>query len=173
MSKNNRQFFSWPVHQLLFWEYFPDHVFMTFYFWNNSVEVPSSCGESDSGPETTKYVWTCLSRFFFKRGSLMSQPFEAKLAFTSYYFRIESVQFLLFVFLIWPFALDRTLLLTLFLFCSCVYFYFGGPFNRISFHKFSKQLSAFSLFFWSSFCLIGPFNYISLYESLPQPWYNP
>ena len=23
------------------------------------------------------------------------------------------------------------------------------------------------------FCLIGPFNYISLYESLPQPWYNP
>ena len=23
------------------------------------------------------------------------------------------------------------------------------------------------------FCLIGPFNYIYLYESLPQPWYNP
>ena len=23
------------------------------------------------------------------------------------------------------------------------------------------------------FCLIGPFNYISLYESLPQSWYNP
>ena len=22
-------------------------------------------------------------------------------------------------------------------------------------------------------CLIGPFNYISLYESLCQPWYNP
>ena len=26
-----------------------------------------------------------------------------------------------------------------------------------------------TLFFWSDFCLIGPFNYISLYESLPQP----
>ena len=24
----------------------------------------------------------------------------------------------------------------------------------------------------SYFCLIGPFNYISFYESLPQPWYN-
>ena len=23
------------------------------------------------------------------------------------------------------------------------------------------------------FCLIGPLNHISLYESLPQPWYNP
>ena len=23
------------------------------------------------------------------------------------------------------------------------------------------------------FCLIGPFNYVSLYESLPQPWCNP
>ena len=30
-----------------------------------------------------------------------------------------------------------------------------------------------TLFFRSYFCLIGPFNYISLYESLPQPWYNP
>ena len=25
----------------------------------------------------------------------------------------------------------------------------------------------------SYLCLIGPFNYISLYESLLQPWYNP
>ena len=25
------------------------------------------------------------------------------------------------------------------------------------------------LFFWSYFCLIGPFDYISLFESLPQP----
>ena len=23
------------------------------------------------------------------------------------------------------------------------------------------------------FCLTGPFDYTSLYESLPQPWYNP
>ena len=31
------------------------------------------------------------------------------------------------------------------------------------------------LLFWSYtyFCLIGPFNYIFNYESLPQPWYNP
>ena len=32
-----------------------------------------------------------------------------------------------------------------FLFCSCVYFCFYGPFNCISFHKFSQQLSVFSL----------------------------
>ena len=32
-----------------------------------------------------------------------------------------------------------------FLFCSFVYFCLYGPFNCISFHKFSQQLSAFSL----------------------------
>ena len=38
------------------------------------------------------------------------------------------------------------------------------------FPKFSQQLSAFfTLFFQSYFCLIGPFDYIALYESLPQP----
>ena len=30
-----------------------------------------------------------------------------------------------------------------------------------------------TLFFRSYFCLISPFNYISVYESIPQPWYNP
>ena len=30
-----------------------------------------------------------------------------------------------------------------------------------------------ALLFQSYFCLIGPFNYISLYESLLQSWYNP
>ena len=32
-----------------------------------------------------------------------------------------------------------------FLFCSCVYFCLYGPFTCISFHQFSRQLSAFSL----------------------------
>ena len=32
-----------------------------------------------------------------------------------------------------------------FLFCSCVYFCLYGPFNCISFHRFSQQLSVFSL----------------------------
>ena len=32
-----------------------------------------------------------------------------------------------------------------FLFCSCDYFCLYGPFNCISFHKFSRRLSAFSL----------------------------
>ena len=32
-----------------------------------------------------------------------------------------------------------------FLFCACVYFCLYGPFNCISFHKFSRQLSAFLL----------------------------
>ena len=50
-----------------------------------------------------------------------------------------------------------------FSFCSCVCFCLYGPLNCISFHKLSRQLSAFSL--CSSglfFCLIGPFNCISL-----------
>ena len=42
----------------------------------------------------------------------------------------------------------------------------------ISFHKFPRQLRYLTLFFWSYFCL-GPFNYVSLYESLPQHCYNP
>ena len=41
--------------------------------------------------------------------------------------------------------------------------------NSISFHKYSWQLSTFWLVFRSSFCLIGPFNYISVCESLLQP----
>ena len=61
-----------------------------------------------------------------------------------------------------------------FLFCSRVYFCLYGPLNCILFHKFSRQLSAFSLcFFRSHFCLVGPFNCMSLYQSLLQPWYNP
>ena len=32
-----------------------------------------------------------------------------------------------------------------FLFCSCIYFCLYGPFNCISFHKFSRQLSVFWL----------------------------
>ena len=31
----------------------------------------------------------------------------------------------------------------------------------------------YTLFFRSYFCLTGPFNYISLYKSLRQPWFNP
>ena len=58
-----------------------------------------------------------------------------------------------------------------FLFWSCIYFCLYGPFNCISFNKFSQQLPTFSL--CSSFCLIGSFNYTSLYENLLQPWYNP
>ena len=34
------------------------------------------------------------------------------------------------------------------LFCSCVCFCLYGPFNCISFHKFSRQLSAFSICFF-------------------------
>ena len=57
-----------------------------------------------------------------------------------------------------------------FLFCSSVYFGFYRPFNCISFLKFSHFLT---LFFRSYICLIGLFKYVSLYESLLQPWCNP
>ena len=54
-----------------------------------------------------------------------------------------------------------------------VYFCLYGPFHCISFHILSRQLSAFSLFSRSYFCLIGPLSYMSLNKSLLQPWYNP
>ena len=56
----------------------------------------------------------------------------------------------------------------LFFFFFWVCFCLNGPFSCIAFYKLSRQLSAFSL--CSSgfvFCLIGPFKYIYLYESLP------
>ena len=62
-----------------------------------------------------------------------------------------------------------------FVFCSCVCFCRYGPFNCISLHKFSRQLSAFLL--CSSSGLISALMVLStiysLDESLPQPWYNP
>ena len=50
-----------------------------------------------------------------------------------------------------------------FLFCSWFCFRLSGSFNCIWFHKFSQQLCFLTLFFRSYFCLIGPFNYISLF----------
>ena len=57
------------------------------------------------------------------------------------------------------------------LFCSCVYLGLYGHFNWISFHKFSLKLSVFWLCSTGLIsALIGPFNYMSLYESPLQPW---
>ena len=61
-----------------------------------------------------------------------------------------------------------------FSFCSCVYFCLYGPFNCISFRKFSRQLSAFySVFFPTLFLPYWSFRLFSPYESLLQPWYYP
>ena len=58
-----------------------------------------------------------------------------------------------------------------FWFCSCAYFCLCGPFNCILFHKILPTiLCLHSLFFPSYFLSIGPFNYISLYESLRSPF---
>ena len=53
-----------------------------------------------------------------------------------------------------------------FLFSFCVYFCLYGLFLPTT-------LRCLTLFFRSYFCLTDPFNYISLYESLFQPWCNP
>ena len=58
-------------------------------------------------------------------------------------------------------------------FCSCVCFCLYGPFTWISFHKFSRQLSAFSLCSSGLISAVLVLSTISLYKSLPQPWYNP
>ena len=62
-----------------------------------------------------------------------------------------------------------------FLFCSCVYFFSSlyGPFNCISFHKFSRKFPAFSL---SSFGLTSALLALSttyFFMSLPQRWLYP
>ena len=63
---------------------------------------------------------------------------------------------------------------TPFLFCSCVCFCLYGPFNRISFPKFSRQLSAFSLCCSGLISALLVLSTIYLFfESLLQPWYNP
>ena len=60
-----------------------------------------------------------------------------------------------------------------FLFCTCVYFCLYGPFNRISFHKFSRQLSAFSLCSSGLISVLLVLSAVCLFMSLPQPRYNP
>ena len=57
-----------------------------------------------------------------------------------------------------------------FLFCSCVCFCLHGPLNCISFHKFSRQLSAFSL--RSSSLISALLVLLTMYlfiKCLPQP----
>ena len=46
-------------------------------------------------------------------------------------------------------------------------------FNCVSFYKFSRQLSAFSLCSSGLISAVLVLSNISLYESLPQPWCNP
>ena len=57
-----------------------------------------------------------------------------------------------------------------FLFCSCVCFYLYGAFNCISFSKFSRQLSTYSLCSSGliSICFTGPFNYMYISLSLKK-----
>ena len=55
---------------------------------------------------------------------------------------------------------EPTKLACSFLFCSCFYFCFYGPFSYISFHNILwTTLHFLILFFWSYLCFIGPFNY--------------
>ena len=56
------------------------------------------------------------------------------------------------------------------LFCSCVYFYLYGPFNCLSFHKFSWQLSVFSL---CSFELISALLVLSTIYLFMKVFFSP
>ena len=59
------------------------------------------------------------------------------------------------------------------LFCSCVYFCLHGPFNCISFHKFSRQLSAFSLCSSGLVSALLVLSTMYLMWKSPQPWCDP
>ena len=56
---------------------------------------------------------------------------------------------------------------------SFFFFCLYGPFNCISFHELYWQLSAFSPCSSGRISALLVFSTIYLYESLPQPWYNP
>ena len=61
-----------------------------------------------------------------------------------------------------------------FLVCSRVYFCLYGPFNCISFHKFSRQLFAFSLWSFGLISALLIFSTMYLFKGgLSQPWYHP
>ena len=71
---------------------------------------------------------------------------------------------------IYVFDINQPSLCTPFLFCSCVCFCLYDPFNCISFHEFSRQLSTFSLCFSGLIsALLVLLSCICLHESLPQP----
>ena len=59
-----------------------------------------------------------------------------------------------------------------FLFLSGVYFGHYGPFNCISFYKFSRQFSAFSLCSSGLLSALLVLSNVPLQQSLPQPWYT-
>ena len=60
-----------------------------------------------------------------------------------------------------------------FLFCSCVCFCLYSPFSCISFHKFSRQLSAFSLSSSGLIFALLVLSIIYLFMKVSQPRYNP
>ena len=67
-----------------------------------------------------------------------------------------------------PAAID--VLCTVYLLLSRVVFAMGlGLSFELYNHDILIQAVTITLFFWSYFFLNSPFNYISLYESLPQP----
>ena len=68
---------------------------------------------------------------------------------------------------VFDFDINQTELAHSFSFCSCIYFCLCGSFNCISFQKFSRQLSAFSLY---SSVLFLPYWSFQLYLSL---WKSP
>ena len=57
------------------------------------------------------------------------------------------------------------------LFCSCVYFCLCGPFDSISFHKFSRQLSVFLLCSPSLISAVLVLSTTYLSKSLPK-WFQ-
>ena len=60
-----------------------------------------------------------------------------------------------------------------FLFSSCVSFCYNGPVDCISFYKFSRQLSTFSLCSSGFISALLVLSTIGLFVSLLQPWNNP
>ena len=71
---------------------------------------------------------------------------------------------------VYVFDINQLSLPAPFLFCSCVSFSLHGPLQPyFILYILPTTLRFLTLFFQSYFCLIGPFNCISLYESLLQP----
>ena len=110
----------------------------------------------------------CLHRLASISSALLQKVHMCWGPWTASNFRVS-----FFVYIFTFSLLNRACLLLFFILFSCLFLSLW-PFQLHFILWFLPTTVRFlTLFFRSYFCLTDPFNYLSLYQNLPQPWYNP